>query len=301
MKIVVTGSLGHIGKPLTEKLLQKGHKVSVISSRMDRQKEIVALGAEPAVGTMEDAGFLTRRFKGADIVYVMEALGQGAFFDPDTDIRAKIQAIGRSYKTAILESGVKQVIHLSSIGAHTDQGNGILAFHFDAENILRELPDDVSIKFMRPVGFYNNMFGFIPTIRSRDSIVQNYGGDVKEPWVSTFDIAAVIAEEMEEPFEGRKVRYLASDEVSPNEVAKVLGKAIGKPNLKWLVIPDEEILDRMIASGMNPQTAKGFMEMNAARRAGALYEDYNRNKPALGKVKITDFAKEFAAVYRQNE
>ena len=38
MKIVVTGSLGHIGKPLTEELVQKGHSVTVISSKAEKQK-----------------------------------------------------------------------------------------------------------------------------------------------------------------------------------------------------------------------------------------------------------------------
>jgi hypothetical protein len=28
-----------------------------------------------------------------------------------------------------------------------------------------------------------------------------------------------------------------------------------------------------------------------------LYEDYNQHKPILGKVKLKDFAKEFADVY----
>jgi len=44
-------------------------------------------------------------------------------------------------------------VHLSSIGAHTNEGVGILAMHFYAEQMLRLLPDDVSVKFIRPVGF----------------------------------------------------------------------------------------------------------------------------------------------------
>ncbi len=32
MKVVITGSLGHISKPLTTELVQKGHEVPVISS-----------------------------------------------------------------------------------------------------------------------------------------------------------------------------------------------------------------------------------------------------------------------------
>lgn len=297
MKIVVTGSLGHISKPLLEELVHKGHSVTVISSNPERKKDIQALGGIAAVGTMEDVDFLTTTFKGADIVYLMEALGAGSFFDQNLDYMTAISKIANNYKQAVEDSGVKRVVHLSSIGAHTDKGNGMLAFHYKVENILKQLPDDVSIKFMRPVGFYNNMFAFIPTIKTQNAIIQNYGGDDKDAWVSPLDIAAVIAEEMEKSFNGREIRYIASDEVSPNEVAEILGEAIGKPDLKWLEIPDEQILNGMKVAGMNPEIAKGLVEMNAGRRSGVLFEDYNRHKPTLGKVKLKDFAKEFASVF----
>ncbi|TGK55965.1 NAD-dependent dehydratase [Leptospira wolffii] len=299
MKIIVTGSLGHISRPLTEELVRKGHSVIVVSSKPERAKEIEAIGATAAIGRMEDVDFLSRTFLGADIVYAMEAVGYENFFDPNFDLTEAVRKIADSYKLAIENSGVKRVIHLSSIGAHTDSGNGILAFHYDAENILRRLPQDVSIKFMRPVGFYYNMFAFLQTIKAREAIVSNYGGDEREPWVSTLDIAEVVAEEIEKPFEGRSIRYIASDEISPNEIAEILGQEIGKPDLKWLVISDEEALNGMIAAGMNPKTAKGYMEMNAARRGGALYEDYFRNRPVLSRVKLKDFAKDFASAYRQ--
>lgn len=300
MNIVLTGSIGNIGKLLTQELVQKGHSVTVISSKPERQKDIEALGAKAAIGTIEDVDFLSATFEGAAIVYLMETLeAVGSFFDPSLDFLAAISNIGNNYKQAIQRSGVKRVVHLSSIGAHMDKGNGILAFHHNVENILQQLPGDVAIKFMRPVGFYKNMFSFIRTIKAQDAIVQNYGGDKKEPWVSPADIAAVIAEEMELPFEGRTVRYIASDEVSPNEVAAALGKAIGKPDLKWLVIPDEQLQNGWLAAGMNPQIAKGFVELQASMGSGVLYQDYYRHQPVLGKVKLADFAREFAAVYKQ--
>jgi|SRR5579859_5787855 len=297
MKITLTGSLGHISKPMAKELLQSGHMVTVISSKAERQREIEALGAKAAVGTMEDAGFLTKAFIGADIVYVMETLGEGFFFDQKLDYMSAIISIANNYKQAIKESGVKKIIHLSSIGAHTDKGNGMLAVHHHVENILKQLPEDVSIKTIRPVGFYYNMFAFIPTIKSQSIIVSNYGGDEKEPWVSPSDIASVIAEEIEKPFIGRTIRYIASDEVSPNELASMLGEAIGKPDLKWVVVSDEQSLNGMIAAGMNPQIAKGLMEMNASRRGGVLYNDYRKNRPLLSKTKLKDFVGDFASVY----
>ncbi|RYE59429.1 MAG: NAD-dependent epimerase/dehydratase family protein [Sphingobacteriales bacterium] len=298
MKIVVTGSLGHISKPLTQELLRDGHEVTVISSRQERQKEIEALEAKAAIGSMTNADFLTETFKGADAVYLMEAMAHNAFFDHELDLNATMNKIAYAYKQAVEQAGVKRVVHLSSIGAHTDTGNGMLVFHYNVEQILKLLPADVAITTLRPVGFYYNIFGFIPTIKAQGAIVQNYGGDEREPWVSTNDIAHVAAEELQQHFEGRKVRYIASDEVSPNGLAKILGDAIGVPELKWVAISDEEFENRLKAVGMSPQIAKGYTAMNAGRRDG-LYIDYLQNRPVLSPTKLTDFAKDFAAAYNQ--
>jgi uncharacterized protein YbjT (DUF2867 family) len=300
MNIVLTGSLGNIGKPLTQHLVEKNHSVTVISSNPARQEAIEALGARAATGSIFDTDFLTRTFRNADIVYLMETMeAAGDMFDPSVDFIGTISGIGANYRQAVEASGVKQVLHLSSIGAHTDRGNGILRFHYNVEQILRQLPGEVAIKFIRPVGFYLNLFSFIRTIKNKGAIISNYGGDQKEPWVSPLDIAAVIAGEMEEPFSGRTVRYVARDEVSPNEIARALGAAIGKPDLQWQVISDGQLLDGWLAAGFNAQVARGFVELQASQGNGLLYEDYYRHQPVPGKVKLADFAREFAAAFTQ--
>lgn len=300
MNIVLTGSISNIGKPLTQALVQKGHSVTVISSNPERQQEIKALGAKAAIGKMQDVAFLTSTFTGADIVYLMETLdAAGDMFDREVDFIGTINQIGLNYKQAVEQARIKRIVHLSSIGAHMDQGNGFLIFHHNVENILKQLPSEVAIKTMRPVGFYTNTFSFIRNIKTKGVIISNYGGDQKEPWVSPLDIAQVITEEMEKPFEGRTVRYIASDEFSPNEMAKAFGKAIGKPDLQWSVISDEQLLSSWLNIGFNQQLAYGFIEMQASQGSGLLYEDYYRQRPSLGNVKLADFAKEFAAVYQQ--
>ncbi|CAM3793635.1 NAD(P)H-binding protein [Mucilaginibacter galii] len=299
MKIVVTGSLGNISKPLATELIEKGHQVTVVSSTQERKAAIEALGATAAIGTMEDTDFLTQTFTGADVLYVMETLAGNAFFDHNVDVIEATTQIGRNYKEAIERSGVKKVVHLSSIGA--DTGPGLLRFHYNVENILRELPADVFIKFMRPVGFYYVMYQFIPMIKQQGAIYSSDGGDRKTPWVSPLDIAAVIAEEIEKPFEGRPIRYIASDEISPNDIARIFGEAIGKPDLQWIQISDEQMMDGLITAGMKPETAEGYVAMNVGVRDGSLYDDFYKHKPVLGKVKLIDFAKDFAAAYNQNQ
>lgn len=257
------------------------------------------MGARAAIGSMRDVNFLTNAFIGADAAYVMETLGAGAFFDKDLDVMGVMRQIGQNYKEAIERSGVKRIVHLSSMGAHTDKGNGILRFHYDVEQMLKQLPDDVAITTLRPASFYYNLLSFIPMIKNTGVITDNYTTDFKEPWVSTFDIANVAAEEIAKEFTGRKVRYIASDELISYEVASILGNAIGKPDLKWIAITDEQQQDSMLNAGVNPQFAIGMTEMNVARRTGTLFEDYNKHKPVLGKVKLVDYAKEFAAAYNQ--
>lgn len=72
MKIVLTGSLANIGKPLAAELVQKRHSVTVISSNKERVPAIEALGAKALIGSMFDVDFLSEAFNGADIVYLMD-------------------------------------------------------------------------------------------------------------------------------------------------------------------------------------------------------------------------------------
>ena len=58
MKYVITGSLGNISKPLTEKLIMAGHEVTVITSKESNWPAIEAIGASAAVGSVEDISFL---------------------------------------------------------------------------------------------------------------------------------------------------------------------------------------------------------------------------------------------------
>jgi len=300
MNIVLTGSLGNIGKPLTKTLVGKGHTVTVISSKSERKPEIEALGAIPAIGSIQDVKFLSETFRGADAVYLMEAWeGIGSIFDKDIDFLTEFKKIAENYKQAVKQSGVNRIIHLSSIGAHSDKGTGSLLVHYNVENILKTLPETVAIKFMRPVGFFSNIYRWLPMIKSRGAITQSYGGDKKEPWVSPLDIATTIADEMERPFNGRTVHYLASEEVSPNEIAQSIGNAIGNPDLKWEVIPADKLLDQMLSAGANEWIANGMVQMQKVQQNGSLYEDFYRHKPTFGKVKLNDFAKEFAQTYHK--
>jgi hypothetical protein len=140
---------------------------------------------------------------------------------------------------------------------------------------------------------------FSGLIKATGMISSNYGANDIIPWVSPLDIADAIAKEIATPLVGRKILYVASEELICNEAAAILGEAIGKPDLKWMLITDEELQNRYESFGMNKKIATGLVEMQASMHSGIFYEDYYRNKPVLGKVKLKDFAKEFAAAFNK--
>jgi len=277
--------------------VQKGHEVTVISTKPEKQAAIEALDATAAIGSIEDVDFLATTFTGADAVYTM--LPPGDYLNSSLDLVAECRKLGDNFVQAIERSGVKRLVHLSSIGAHLEKGSGLIVLHHEMEVILNKL-SDVAITFMRPTGFYYNLYGYIPMIKNMGYIASTYGGDDKVVWVAPVDIAAAIAEEIVTPLVGRKVRYVASEETTCNETARILGEVIGKPDLKWIIITNEQMQSGLEAAGMNPKIAAGLAEMYACAHNGALSEDYFRNRPVvMGKVKLVEFAKEFATAFKQ--
>jgi len=288
MKITLTGSLGNISKPLAEILINAGHKVTIISSSADKVKAIEALGAQAAIGSVTDTEFLTKAFKGADVVYTMVPPSYTT-----TDYRAYIADTGRGYIKAIQAAGVKKVVNLSSIGAHLANGTGPIKGLHDVEQLLNNL-EDVSVKHMRPAYFYFNFYSNADMIKHANILGANYSDSAPLVMVHPTDIAIAIAEEIQSPFTGKSVRYVASDERTTGEAAKILGAAVGKPELPWVEFTDEQSLGGMIQAGLSEELAKNYVEMGTAIRSGVLWEDYLLNKPVLSTRKLEDFAKEFA-------
>jgi len=287
MKIIVTGSLGHIGKPLTQELVAKGHEVTVISSNPEKKAEIEALGAKPAIGKLDDVAFLTSTFTGADALFAMEPPNYAS-----TDLVAYYEQTGNNYAEAVKKTGLKRVVHLSSYGAHLSEGTGMIVGSHRVENILNAL-DGVSVTHLRPGYFYYNLDSLKPMIKNAGIMGANYGGEDRLPLVAPSDIGAAAAEELTKT-SGPKVRYIVSDERTCNEVAAVIGRAIGKPGLQWLTFSDEQYADGLSKAGLPPHFAAMLTELGASVHSGKLREDYDKHKPPFSKVKLEDYVKEYA-------
>ena len=305
--MIVTGSLGNISQPLTATLIVQGHQVTVISSDSKKQTAIEALGAAAAIGSIADVNFLTNTFKGADAVYAMIPL---SFTEPD--LGAYMHRMAQNYAQALKAAGTKRIVVMSGWAADLIKGENV-------EHVFDGM--DASITIMRPGSFYTNFYQSMDLIKGKGFIgkfltlrysglralltgktgllMGNYGGDDRIVFVSPKDIAAAVAEELLLLPKEKTVRYVGSEEITCNEAAKIIGDAVGKPWLKWVLLSDKEMLQGLKMAKLPEKLAETLVEMQAAMHSGKTLENFHQNKPKMGKVKLSDFAKEFAAVYHQ--
>lgn len=292
MHYVITGSLGHTGKPITEGLVKAGHTVTVVTSNPETAPKIEALGAKAAVGDVADASFVTSAFADADAAYLMIPPIMNT-----TDWRADQGKISDNYVTAIKANDIRFVVVLSSIGAHKGQGTGPVDGLHDLEEKLKTV-EGLNVKALRPSYFMANLYAMIGMVKGMGIMGSNFGDD-KLVLVHTNDIAeAALDELLRLDFTRFQVRYIAGDEKTGPEIAQILGGAVGKPETPWIVFSDEQNEQGMLQAGLPAEIAKKYTEMGAALRDGSMQDDYVANRPTLSKIKLEDFAKnEFAPAF----
>jgi len=294
MNYVITGGAGNISAPLVKNLLAAGKQITVVGRNAEHLRELIQAGATGAIGSVEDAEFLTETFKNADAAYTMIP----PKFETE-NWKKYVAGVAENYSVAIKASNIKHVVNLSSIGAHLSEGAGPISALYHAERILNSV-EGVNILHLRPTFFYQNLLTNIPVIKNAGIIGANFSfSDNKFPLVDPTDIAQVVFQELVDlTFSGHCLRYIASDEVSTDSIARTFGNAIGKPDLKWVIFSDGDALQGMRRTGLSEEIARNFTQMHTALDSGRVTEDYWRNRPSvLGKVKLADFAKVFSTFY----
>src|SRR5216683_2978550 len=294
MKFVVTGAAGHVSKPLTELLLEKGHDVTVVGRNPKNLEDLVKLGAKTAIGDMGNVPFLTEAFKEADGVYLMLP----PMWDSDDQKKQSVR-YAENFSSAIRAHGVKNAVFLSSYGAHRLNDAGAISGMGLAEVVLNKL-DGVNILSLRAGYFYSNLLLSLDLVKTARHMGNMFTiADGTFTVVDPVDIARVAAEALDElNFTGHSHVYVISDLSSTDEIASLIGKEIGIPDLKWVKFPAEDFKKVLLNYGFADGAANDYVEMFATLDTGLLFEDIQKTKPKIEGTSIEEFAKTWATAYR---
>lgn len=295
---VIMGSTGNTGKPIVQALLKAGKKVRAISRDKAKVNELVASGAEAAVGDIADASFLTGAFEGATAVYAM--------IPPNfktNDYRSYQNQMAESIASAIEGNGVRYAVTLSSVGAHLPEKAGVVQGLRDLELRLNRIPG-LNVLHLRPSYFMENILGQIGMIKMMGFMSSPVKADLRFPMVATKDIAEVAARRLLKlDFQGvGNVHYvLGPRDVTYTEIARVVGQAIGKPDLKYMEASYEDAKLGMIQGwGLSENMANAMNEFVESMNEGRVLSDARRTSDTTTPTTIEQFAQVFAHAFQNN-
>ena len=285
--IVICGATGNIGSRVVETLLAAGEPVRAVGRDRTRLGPLEAKGADPWSGDLGDAEFLAKAFAGTRGAFVLIPPGYDA-----PDYRGYQNRIADSLTSALKTDRVPRVVALSSVGAHLSRGTGpILGLH-DMEGKLGGL-QGAAVVSLRPGYFMENHLWSIPVIRANGISGSPTRSDVPIPMIATRDIAEEATRLLrEESVTGHAVRYLLGPrDLTMTEAARILGEAIGKPDLQYVQFPEEDARGEMIGMGMSPSAADAMLEMERGFNAGAIVPTQKRSPENSTRTTLEEFAR----------
>ncbi len=294
---VVTGASGNIGRRLSELLLKGHRRVRVVARRETHLRTLAERGAEALTGDIADADFARRAFAGAHAAFTMLPPVMA-----EHDLRADQNRISEAIAFGLREARVPFVVNLSSIGAEVAYGTGPIAGLHDHEERLDRL-DDTHVVHLRPTFFMENHLHAIGAILHGGVYPSTLRGDLPLPMIATRDIADEAARLLAGlEFEGKSTHsLLGARDYTLQETAQVLGAAIGKPELRYVQVADEQAHQAMVAQGMPAHLTDKMLEMYRAWNSGKIRPEEPRLPENTTFTTLESWAPHFADVYRHHQ
>lgn len=282
--IVINTPNGTIGRKVSEALLDAGASLTLISRSADKVAALAARGAKVVEGSIDDAAALRSAFAGADTLFwVTPPAGRPDYNEWTVGAARQAAELAR-------EAGIRSVVVLSSVGAHTGRGTGPVGVMLEVEDAFRGALPDVTV--LRPGFFMENFFRDLATIRGMGKIFSPIPADKKVPMVATADIAAAAAAALLDPTHGHRVLGLhGPEDLTYSEAAAILSDAWGRP-VEYVQVRVEDARQGMLGAGLPAHAADIFCEMYQAIVDG-------RMDPAEPRTAATTTKTPLASFFRQ--
>ena len=228
--ILVTGATGQQGGAVARALLSRGHRVKALTRKPDSDaaRQLASAGAVVVAGDLADAASIVRAAKDVDTMFLM---GNSYEAGLEEETRQGILAAD-----AAKAAGIGHLIY-SSV-ADADKQTGIP--HFESKYLVEQHVRQLGIPhtISAPVAFMENAVAPWSTgALSQGTLAFAMPPKRVLQLVALADIGAFVAalaERREQVF-GKRYDF-AGDELSGEEQAKILTKAIGRP-IRYQEIP----------------------------------------------------------------
>lgn len=286
----ITGASGNIGKVIALELLAKGKKVRAIGRNSEHLKEIKNKGGETQIGDLYDSTFVQKAFATCTDVYCMIPPNLQA-----SDFKREQEKIVDNYINSVKVNNVKNIVLLSSIGAHLRNGAGVVDGLGYMEERFSELKD-VNVLSLRCGYFMENLLGQLDMIKHTGVMGTSVKANIAFPLVATKDIAEIAAKRLLNlDFKGYSIQYvLGPTDLTWTQITQIIGKAIDHPDLRYVEFSYEDAENGMVQSGMvSRNIAHLFQGMSEAFNTGKAMTAHTRSRENTTPTTLEEFVKTF--------
>ena len=293
MTITVLGASGKTGSAVAGRLLAAGASVRAVARSEKHLEELARKGAQPAPADTYDADALAATMKGSDGVYAMIP---GDYTKPD--MLGQYGRAATAIATAVKSTGVKRVVFLSSLGAELPSGTGPIVGLHRAEELLRTIPG-LHLLLLRPGYFYENHYGSLGLIKQQGINGAATAPDAPMTMIAAKDIGVAAADALlKNDFSGVTIRDLGGPRpLTMAETTRILGRAIGKPDLPYVQFPPEGFIQGLKGAGFSEDAARLFAEMSDAFNRGVI-KPQSGDKMVRTSTTFEAFADDFARAFK---
>lgn len=285
MTIVVNTPNGNIGRRTTERLLDSGVPVSIVSRNPGKVTDLTSKGASLVIGSIDDTATLEKAFAGAEAVFWVTPPA----FRPD--YASWVRETAEKAASTMASAKVERLVNISSIGAHAGAGTGPIATLGEVESLFSEsMPNVVHL---RPGSFMENHLADVETIASEGKLYSPLPKNAPMPTIATWDVGDVAATYLlASQWTGQKVRELQGPrDLSPRESAELIGDGIERP-VELVEIRVDQAKDAMLAQGMPDFVVALYAEMFTAMREGRIVPEQPRSPETTTPTGLRRFAAE---------
>jgi uncharacterized protein YbjT (DUF2867 family) len=286
---VILGASGNTGSIVADFLLSKGRKVRVVGRDAARLERFVRKGAE-AFMVVSDAAALTKAFSGARAAYLML---------PPITSREDQERESDAIAKAVTESGLRYAVHLSSYGAQAPEGTGPVTGLHSSEQKLNVI-GGLNVLHLRAGYFMENNLAAIGMIQGMGIFGHALLPDLKLPMAATRDVGDYAARRLLNlDFSGKQTRELLGErDLSMTEATAVIARGIGKPDLRYVQFPYDQVQQVLEQMGMTPKKAAVYIEMFKAINTGVLVPQEPRSRENTTPTSFETFVQDvFAPAY----
>ena len=292
---IVTGATGHTGAVVADALLAAGRQVRVIGRDANRLQRFTSKGAQPFIADITDSAAIANAFSGAEAAYLMVPPNPSA-----PDVSAYEARAGDSLVSAIQRSGARNAVVLSSFGADKSEKTGPVVGLHRLEQKLNAVPG-LNALYLRAGYFMENILPQVGIINSLGFMAGPVQGDLPLPMIATRDIGAVAAEALLKlNFQGKQSRELQGErDVTYNQVANLIGSAVGKSGLIYQQLPPVQIRPALLQMGMSNSMVDLLLEMTEAVNTGHMRALEPRSAATTTPTKLETWINDvFVPAYR---